>query len=114
MTSDLSQAVAFLQRLAPAGPWVVTALSPNGKGQNTRTFRPETLDGLKSWLAEYAGRWNCYYAANPLLRDVFGSWLVIKHKSEGFAEVTRKRAPANRSSPGHAARSASVSDARAA
>ncbi len=29
--------------------------------------------------------------SNPLLRDVFGSWLIIKHKSEGFAEVARKR-----------------------
>jgi Rnl2 family RNA ligase len=31
--------------------------------------------------------------SNPLLRDVFGSWLIIKHKSEGFAEVARKRTP---------------------
>jgi Rnl2 family RNA ligase len=40
--------------------------------------------------------------SNPLLRDVFGSWLIIKHKSEGFAEVTKKRAPA----PGEAGRGA--------
>jgi Rnl2 family RNA ligase len=25
--------------------------------------------------------------SNPLLRDVFGQWLIIKHKSEKFAEV---------------------------
>jgi Rnl2 family RNA ligase len=31
--------------------------------------------------------------SNPLLRDVFGSFLIIKHKSEGFAEVAKKRAP---------------------
>jgi Rnl2 family RNA ligase len=30
--------------------------------------------------------------ANPLLRDVFGQWLVIKHKSEKFAEVARRDA----------------------
>ncbi len=29
--------------------------------------------------------------SNPLLRDVFGSWLVIKHKSESFLEVARRR-----------------------
>jgi Rnl2 family RNA ligase len=40
--------------------------------------------------------------SNPLLRDVFGSWLIIKHKSEGFAEVTKKRAP----TPGEPARGA--------
>jgi Rnl2 family RNA ligase len=40
--------------------------------------------------------------SNPLLRDVFGSWLVIKHKSEGFAEVAKKRAL----TPGEEARKA--------
>jgi Rnl2 family RNA ligase len=29
--------------------------------------------------------------SNPLLRDVFGSWLVIKHKSERFAEIAHAR-----------------------
>ena len=28
--------------------------------------------------------------SNPLLRDVFGQWLIIKHKSEKFAEVAKK------------------------
>lgn len=28
--------------------------------------------------------------SNPLLRDVFGQWLIIKHKSEGFAEVAKR------------------------
>jgi Rnl2 family RNA ligase len=27
--------------------------------------------------------------ASPLLRDVFGQWLIIKHKSERFAEVAK-------------------------
>lgn len=29
--------------------------------------------------------------SNPLLRDVFGQWLIIKHKSEGFSEVAKKK-----------------------
>jgi Rnl2 family RNA ligase len=29
--------------------------------------------------------------SNPLLRDVFGQWLIIKHKSEKFAEVAKER-----------------------
>ncbi|WP_394830553.1 RNA ligase family protein [Pendulispora rubella] len=33
--------------------------------------------------------------SNPLLRDVFGQWLIIKHKSDKFAEVV-KRAPGNK------------------
>jgi Rnl2 family RNA ligase len=41
--------------------------------------------------------------SNPLFRDVFGQWLIIKHKSEGFSEVAKK-------SPGKAA-SADVSAA---
>jgi Rnl2 family RNA ligase len=28
--------------------------------------------------------------SNPLLRDVFGQWLIIKHKSEKFAEVSKE------------------------
>ena len=28
--------------------------------------------------------------SNPLLRDVFGQWLIIKHKSEKFSEVAKK------------------------
>ncbi len=33
--------------------------------------------------------------ANPLLRDVFGQWLIIKHKAESFSEVGKRddRAP---------------------
>jgi hypothetical protein len=31
--------------------------------------------------------------SNPLLRDVFGQWLIVKHKSEKFAEV-KARDPA--------------------
>lgn len=30
--------------------------------------------------------------SNPLFRDVFGQWLIIKHKSESFSEVA-KRSP---------------------
>ena len=29
--------------------------------------------------------------SNPLLRDVFGSWLIIKHKAESFTEVAKKK-----------------------
>jgi Rnl2 family RNA ligase len=28
--------------------------------------------------------------SNPLLRDVFGEWLIIKHKSVGFSEVAKR------------------------
>lgn len=38
--------------------------------------------------------------ANPLLRDVFGQWLVVKHKSDKFAEVKpRDTAPRVDTSP---------------
>jgi Rnl2 family RNA ligase len=33
--------------------------------------------------------------ATPLLRDVFGQWLIIKHKSEKFAEVAKRGPSAN-------------------
>lgn len=28
--------------------------------------------------------------SNPLLRDVFGQWLIIKHKAESFSEVAKR------------------------
>lgn len=31
--------------------------------------------------------------SNPLLRDVFGQWLIIKHKSAHFSEKAKARAP---------------------
>lgn len=31
--------------------------------------------------------------SSPLLRDVFGSWLIIKHKSERFAEIAKGKGP---------------------
>lgn len=39
--------------------------------------------------------------SNPLLRDVFGQWLIIKHKAESFSEVGKRddRAPRDGASP---------------
>ena len=34
--------------------------------------------------------------SNPLLRTVFGEWLIIKHKSEKFEEVAKKKIRADR------------------
>lgn len=34
--------------------------------------------------------------SNPLLRNLFGEWLIVKHKSEAFEEVTKRNIRADR------------------
>lgn len=70
---DSSAAVEFLQRLAPGGPWTLTAIHPDRKARRsvvTASFDDATVDGLKAWLAEHNGTRNCYYALNPLRAGV--------------------------------------------
>lgn len=64
----MSDALNFLQKWTPGGPWVLTAISPEGRGIETRTFRdPAECD---AWIGKHDGTRNLYFHVNPLLRDV--------------------------------------------
>ena len=64
---DNAAAVEFLERWAPGGPWVLTAIALDKKTILTRTFSGETRSGLGAWLREYNGQFNLYFHVNPTI-----------------------------------------------
>lgn len=67
---DSGAAVTFLQRWAPDGPWVLTAVQVDRKKIETRTFYPRDMKALNNWLDQYNGHWNIYFSVNPPMKDV--------------------------------------------
>lgn len=62
---DNNEAVAFLLRWAPEGPWVLTAINVDKKGTSTDTFVPEDTSRLLKWLKQHNGQDNIYFHVNP-------------------------------------------------
>ena len=61
------QSVEFLQRLRPNGPWVLTAIMPDGP---TKTITTQSADEVIGFIREYNGQCNIHYSVNPLRRAV--------------------------------------------
>ncbi len=55
-------AIDFLQRLRPGGPWVLTAIVPDG-GTTTITAHDERA--VDDFITKYNGQRNIYYSVNP-------------------------------------------------
>lgn len=81
MSPDTGAAVSFLTRWAPGGPWVLTAIVPDGKTE-TRTFTPDSIKGMREWLDQHNGQRNIYFSVNPTLRAV-----TSKAKKEDMARM---------------------------
>ena len=64
------EALEFLQRWAPEGPWCLTSIDPDKKGLQTRTFYPSEVDEAGKWIAGYDGKRNIYFHVNPVMRPV--------------------------------------------
>lgn len=69
LVPDTGAAVAFLQRFAPAGPWALTAIVPDGK-TFTQTFRSSTLTQMREWIDAHQGQRNIYFHVNPVTHDL--------------------------------------------
>lgn len=69
-TPDNNQAVQFLEQWTQEGPWVLTAIQPDRKAIETRTFRSSSKDDLNAWLGQFNGVRNIYFHVNPVLKDV--------------------------------------------
>ena len=67
---DTDASVDFLRLFAPEGPWALTAIVPDRGGIETLTFRPESVDAMKAWLAKHNGRRNLYFHVNPTITDI--------------------------------------------
>jgi predicted P-loop ATPase len=55
-------AVEFLERLRPGGPWVLTAIIPDGV---TTTITARNADAVRRFVRKYNGEQNLYYSVNP-------------------------------------------------
>jgi hypothetical protein len=59
-----SESINFLEQLRPSGPWVLTAISPDG-GASTITVTTHTAAEVDTFLCEHSGKRNLYYSTNP-------------------------------------------------
>ena len=57
-------AADFLKQLRPGGPWVLTAIVPDGRTTTTITARD--AKAVVAFVRKHDGRRNLYYAVNPL------------------------------------------------
>lgn len=67
------KAIAFLQMYRPGGPWALTAIAPDRKSTETKTFAPDdqgNTDHLYDWLADLEGKRNVYFHVNPTIHAV--------------------------------------------
>lgn len=62
-SSDIDQSIRFLQWLRPEGPWVLTAIPPEGGRTETETFTD--TGKARAWLEKLSGRQNLYFMVNP-------------------------------------------------
>jgi hypothetical protein len=54
--------VEFLQQLRPEGPWVLTAIIPDG---STTTITARNADEVDDFVRKHDGKRNLYYSVNP-------------------------------------------------
>ncbi|WP_306003582.1 DUF5906 domain-containing protein [Brevundimonas sp. C43] len=62
--SDIAESTRFLQWLRPGGPWVLTAIPPEGGRTDTATFTD--VAEAEKWLSSRSGKLNLYFSVNPL------------------------------------------------
>lgn len=55
----------FLQKWSADGPWVLTAIHPDRKSIETKTFDLATASDMAKWIADYDGDRNLYFHVNP-------------------------------------------------
>ena len=67
---DTAAAIAFIKLVYPEGPWVLTAIRPDRKAMDTKTFHPASEEAMETWLKEFNGIYNIYWSVNPPLHDL--------------------------------------------
>jgi hypothetical protein len=60
--TDTDVAVEFLEKLRPGGPWVLTAIVPDGP---TETTTAKDKDAVAAFVRANDGKKNIYYSVNP-------------------------------------------------
>jgi Mesyanzhinovviridae DNA primase len=63
---DNQKALDFLIKMYPEGPWALTAIAPDKKFIETRTFGPSSEIALVEWLETHNGFRNLYFHTNEV------------------------------------------------
>jgi predicted P-loop ATPase len=63
----MSAAYNFLEQLRPGGPWVLTAIVPDGA---TTTITAKGAAGVDAFVGAYNGKRNLYYTVNPTRGEI--------------------------------------------
>ena len=63
-----SESISFLEQLRPNGPWVLTAIIPDGPAD---TITARTADEVDAFVHAHNGKRNLYYSVNPTKSAVF-------------------------------------------
>lgn len=97
---DTKAAISFLKKWCPEGPWVLTAIIPDGKTE-TVTFTPDKWQKAADWVEEQQGKRNVYFHVNPVRRamDVKASkediarleWLHVDIDPRAGEEIEEER-----------------------
>ena len=61
-TAPCDEAVDFLERLRPGGPWVLSAILPDGPIETITALTPSDV---RAFVARYDGKRNLYFGVNP-------------------------------------------------
>lgn len=67
LSGRTDDAVAFLESWCPGGPWILTAIIPDGK-TDTATFSAATVAQMCDWIDERQGVQNIYFTVNRTFR----------------------------------------------
>lgn len=57
--------IDFLKKWCPEGPWVLTAIIPDGKTE-TVSFQPSAWQKAADWIESHQGKRNLYFHVNPV------------------------------------------------
>jgi ProQ/FINO family/Family of unknown function (DUF5906) len=61
-------AIDFLERVRPGGPWVLTAIDPNSRG--IETIPANTPTEIDHFVARFNGSWNIYFHINACFKPI--------------------------------------------
>jgi predicted P-loop ATPase len=64
------EAVNFLKKLRPGGPWLLIAIDPSKNQNNITAITATTPDQVRAFITKHNGTRNLYYSLNPTRRPM--------------------------------------------
>ncbi len=69
---NTQEAIDFLERFCPGGPWLLNAINPSTKGGSLvgKTFTWEQVEEMTEWIEGFQGKRNLYFTVNPRMMAI--------------------------------------------